>query len=66
MANQSSHAQNLRLQALCEDQIKLIQQQREILMAYEAEIDRQASRLTKCLWIICGLSLALILAAAMR
>lgn len=61
-----THKQNLELQALCEDQLRLIQNQRELLEFYEAELDRQASRLTKCLWAIVLLILTIIVDWIMR
>lgn len=44
-----------------QEQASMIAAQEQLLTTYEAELDRQASRLSKCLWAIAGLSLALIL-----
>lgn len=49
-----------------QEQASLIEAQEQLLTTYEAELDRQASRLAKCLWAIGLLSLALILAVVAR
>lgn len=54
------------LTAANQEQASLIAAQERLLTTYEAELDRQASRLAKCLWAIAGLSLALIAAIVVR
>lgn len=49
-----------------QEQSSLIEAQERLLTTYEAELDRQANRLNKCLWAIAGLSLGLILAVVAR
>lgn len=49
-----------------QEQASLIEAQEQLLTTYEAELDRQAARLSKCLWAIGMLSLGLVVAIVVR